>query len=194
MPPIALYSSEFDFLLRESLVWAERLKKHGKLIGFSNMPGVIHGYNHINYETDETKWFFEDEKLAFDSYVLDKPIPQYTIHYMPFYGRAEASIMMLEKAGVPYNLKVYRLDNGEWAKVKPTMPNKQVPALEFKDGTMMGQSYSMARFIGANHGFYPDGPMECYKIDSLLDALEDVLGKAATTMFTPENEREPHFE
>lgn len=69
LPPCAVFTSEFDILLRDNLVFAERLRKVGKLLALSNMPGVTHGYWVNNYDKDETKWFYEDEKKVFDTYV-----------------------------------------------------------------------------------------------------------------------------
>lgn len=136
MPPTAIFTSELDFLLRDCVNFAERLNKHGKLIGISNMPGTTHCYWGMHFETKETLGFYEDEKLAFDSYILDKPIPEYSLHYFPFYGRREAVAMMLSHAGVAF--KEVNYSDDEWTKAKPEMPNGQVPALEFKDGTMLG--------------------------------------------------------
>jgi glutathione S-transferase len=36
------------------------------------------------------------------------------------------------------------------------MPNGQLPVLELANGKKMGQSGAILRFIGMNHGYYPD--------------------------------------
>lgn len=43
-PPIAVFTSEFDFLRRDNLAFAERARKVGKLIDIEDMPGVGHGF------------------------------------------------------------------------------------------------------------------------------------------------------
>jgi hypothetical protein len=44
VPPFAVWTSEFDFYLRDNKRIAEMGKKHGKLLDISIMPGVVHGY------------------------------------------------------------------------------------------------------------------------------------------------------
>lgn len=44
VPPFAVWTSEFDFYLRDNKKIAEMGKKHGKLLDISIMPGVVHGY------------------------------------------------------------------------------------------------------------------------------------------------------
>jgi acetyl esterase/lipase len=43
-PPIAVFTSEFDFFRRDNTVFAAKAKKCGKLIDLQIMPGVTHGY------------------------------------------------------------------------------------------------------------------------------------------------------
>ena len=68
LPMMAVFTSEFDFYRRDCLKYADRLKKAGKLIDISDMPGVIHGYNGT-FDSDECKWFYEQEKQVFDMYI-----------------------------------------------------------------------------------------------------------------------------
>lgn len=71
VPPTAVWTSEFDFYKRDNLKYAQRLKAAGKLIDVSCMPGVTHGYQLTFFEprTQENKWFYEEEKMAFDAFV-----------------------------------------------------------------------------------------------------------------------------
>jgi len=49
---------------------AARGKAAGKLLDISDMPNVMHGYQCDNYGKDkETKWFYEEERMAFDKWV-----------------------------------------------------------------------------------------------------------------------------
>ena len=68
-PPTVVWTSEFDFLRRDNEIFAERLKKAGKLAEFGMMPGVTHGYHGQNMTSQENIWFHEEEKLAFKSLV-----------------------------------------------------------------------------------------------------------------------------
>lgn len=42
LPPTCVFTSEFDFLMRDSKKMADRLKKFGKLIDIFVMPGCSH--------------------------------------------------------------------------------------------------------------------------------------------------------
>jgi glutathione S-transferase len=53
------------------------------------------------------------------------------------------------------------------------MPNKKIPVLELNDGTKLGQSISILRFLGKEHGYYPKDPLEAHKADYLIDCYFD---------------------
>ena len=72
VPPFAIWTSEFDFYRRDNLKMAERGKKAGKLLDIGDMPGTQHGYQCLNYDTQEVQWFYEEEKQAFDLWVRGK--------------------------------------------------------------------------------------------------------------------------
>jgi len=69
VPPFAVFTSEFDFYRRDNLKIAERGKACNKLLDICDMPGTLHGYQMSFYDKQEVKWFFEDEKMAFDLWV-----------------------------------------------------------------------------------------------------------------------------
>lgn len=54
-PPTCIWTSEFDFLRRDNELFANRLRKVGKLVDISLMPGTMHGYQLMNYGSAETK-------------------------------------------------------------------------------------------------------------------------------------------
>lgn len=61
-PPTCVFTSEFDFLRRDNEKFADRLKKVGRLVDVSLMPGVMHGYQLMNYASVETKQCMMEEK------------------------------------------------------------------------------------------------------------------------------------
>lgn len=66
VPPFALFTSEFDFLRRDSLALAERGKKFGKLLDISNTPGALHSLmGEGMFLTEVAKQFLDDYKKAF---------------------------------------------------------------------------------------------------------------------------------
>jgi len=62
------------------------------------------------------------------------------------------------------------------------MPGKKVPVLELGDGTKIGQSVAILRFLGKKYGYYPEDPLEAHKCDYLIDCYNDkFLGIALNT-------------
>jgi len=51
IPPVVIYTSEYDFLRREALQLVEDLRKAGKYLDHHDLPGVEHGFqiNHKNW-------------------------------------------------------------------------------------------------------------------------------------------------
>lgn len=97
----------------------------------------------------------------------------YKFYYFPLYVRGEPIRMMLTHAGANWEDREISFD--KWPQLKPSMPNGQLPCLELKDGTKMGESYAIGRFIGALHGYYPTDPALAYEVDSLLEVYESLL-------------------
>ena len=53
----------------------------------------------------------------------------------------------------------------QWPKIKPSMPGKTLPVLEFPDGKKCGQTVSILRLLGRQHGYYPADPLVGYYVD-----------------------------
>merc|ERR1740138_1255673 len=53
------------------------------------------------------------------------------------------------------------------------MQGKKVPNLELSNGTKIGQSVAILRFLGKKHGYYPEDPLEAHKVDYLIDCYND---------------------
>ena len=68
LPPTAMFTSEFDFCRRDAILFAERLKKHGKLLGIQDIPGCAHGYEMIR-GVEEIKIADEEWVKAIDTWV-----------------------------------------------------------------------------------------------------------------------------
>ena len=66
-PPTVIWTSEFDFLRRDNEKFAGRLQKVGRLVDISIMPGVGHAFQTYNFFSQENKWFYEEEKMAFNT-------------------------------------------------------------------------------------------------------------------------------
>ena len=97
----------------------------------------------------------------------------YKFYYFQFYVRGEPIRMLLDHAGA--NWEDNAIAFPDWPKLKPTMPNGQMPCLELKDGTKMGESYAIGRYLGSLHGYYPQDPRLAYEVDYLLEGYESLL-------------------
>lgn len=64
-PPTVLFTAEYDFVGRDSDVFAERLKKVGRLAEYSRRPGTGHGYPQFSFKAPENILYMQEEKLAF---------------------------------------------------------------------------------------------------------------------------------
>jgi len=72
VPPFALWTSEFDFLRRDSLALAERGKKLGKLLDISDIPGVMHAHMGCSAVSQECQWLDDEQTRAFDVWIRGK--------------------------------------------------------------------------------------------------------------------------
>lgn len=105
----------------------------------------------------------------------------YTFYYFNLYVRGEPVRMLLSKGGVAFEDK--RIDFGEWPALKAGMPNGQVPALKLDDGTIMGESLCIIRYLAQTHGFYPNDPREAAIVEEGMEAYQDLIGKIYKPFF-----------
>ena len=49
----------------------------------------------------------------------------------------------------------------------------QLPLLVLDDGTVLSQSYSIARYLGKTYGYYPEDASEAYLVDNAVDGMTD---------------------
>ena len=81
--------------------------------------------------------------------------------------------MMMHHAGMQYE-EVFH-DPAKWPQEQKTMPNGVMPVMEFPNGEKMGQTCSMARWIGKMHGYHPEDPMEAWASDAWMEDHNDQL-------------------
>ena len=62
---------------------------------------------------------------------------EYKFYYFTLHGRGDPARALLNHAKIPFENIEFGFD--KWPEHKPNMPNQQVPCLELKDGTKMGQ-------------------------------------------------------
>ena len=106
----------------------------------------------------------------------------FKVHYFDAYGRGDALRMALTLAKVDFEDIRYTQESWATAKATGNFEFGQLPAIE-KDGVFYSQSFSLLRFIGKKHGFYPEDPLAAWKVDSALDSLNDLSPKVYAFLF-----------
>jgi len=118
--------------------------------------------------------------------MADPPDKSYKFYYFPLTIRAEPIRMLLNHAGAEW--RNYMISFDQWPALKPEMPGNQMPVLELKDGTRMGESQAIMRYLGSVHGYYPDDPRVAYEIDYLIEGQDALLTVIYKPMFAKTNE------
>eukprot|EP00735_Rhodelphis_limneticus_P015043 TRINITY_DN9186_c0_g1::TRINITY_DN9186_c0_g1_i1::g.12526::m.12526 TRINITY_DN9186_c0_g1::TRINITY_DN9186_c0_g1_i1::g.12526 ORF type:complete len:256 (+),score=32.77,sp/P46427/GSTP_ONCVO/29.13/1e-19,GST_C/PF00043.20/1.5e-08,GST_C/PF00043.20/3.1e+03,GST_N/PF02798.15/3.2e-05,GST_C_3/PF14497.1/0.00011,GST_N_3/PF13417.1/0.0024,GST_C_2/PF13410.1/0.025,GST_C_2/PF13410.1/4.4e+03,GST_N_2/PF13409.1/0.12,Ketoacyl-synt_C/PF02801.17/0.095 TRINITY_DN9186_c0_g1_i1:94-768(+) len=97
------------------------------------------------------------------------------VHYAAFKGRAETARLALAEAGVPFeNVNYVSLEEAK-TKLADNLTWGSIPAVEFPNGSIMVQSPSILRNIGRTFDLYPSNVYDQYKVDTVIDALEDLI-------------------
>jgi glutathione S-transferase len=110
------------------------------------------------------------------------------LYYFDIYGRAESIRFLLAHAKVEYeNVHVK-----DMAALKPSLEFGQVPMFEV-DGKHLIQSWSILRYLGRQHGYYPQDLDTAYIIDSTIDAVEDYFGAYFKFNFESNEEKKAIF-
>lgn len=111
----------------------------------------------------------------------------FKVYYFDGYGRAEQIRALL--TFIKADFEDVRLTQEDWAKLKAEGKFEfgQLPALEW-EGVIYTQSTSILRSIGHNNGLYSTDPVTMWKIDSTLDALNDLISAFYAAAFNPNEE------
>ena len=110
------------------------------------------------------------------------------LHYFDIYGRAESIRFLLAHAKAEYeNVHVK-----DMAALKPSLEFGQLPMFEV-DGKHLVQSWAILRFLGRQHGYYPQDLDTAYLIDSTIDAVEDYFGAYFKFNFESNEEKKAIF-
>ena len=109
------------------------------------------------------------------------------VHYFPGYGRAEAIRMLLAHANVPFENVNYTFAELPAAKESGNLEFGQLPVVEI-DGKFHSQSGAILRLVGSKYGYYPQDALTAYRIDSILDFINDLLNSFYKAAFAPTEE------
>jgi len=113
--------------------------------------------------------------------------PKLAIEYFDIAGRAELARAALWIGNVPF--EDIRLTREQFAENKAAgkYPFGQVPVM-WVDGEAMPQSLAMARYAGRLAGLIPEDPVQAFKMDAILDTIDDVLVTHTRTYRTTNEE------
>ncbi|CAM9153105.1 unnamed protein product, partial [Ectocarpus fasciculatus] len=91
------------------------------------------------------------------------------LYYFDIPGKAEAARLACQYAGYP--IEDVRLSREEFLAMKEAgrLPFGQVPVMDIGDGTMIGQSAAIMRYLGKKTGLYPSDDVVAALVDSIID-------------------------
>lgn len=90
-------------------------------------------------------------------------------------GRGEPIRLALIIGGIKFTDE--RLTEEEWPAVKPTTPWGTLPVLTLSCGAKIGQTRAALRYVGIKVGLYPSDTFQAALVESMIDALEDIISK-----------------
>lgn len=139
--------------------------------------------------------FFSNSYTSVPSLVISimantTPLHGCELTYFPIPGRAETTRLMLAAAGVSYNDKT--ITGKDWPTLKPTTLWGSMPFLTLANGTVIGQSRTIDRFVAQTVGFYPEDHLTAARCEQIGDALADVaktIMKVGAGLTKPELEK-----
>ena len=82
------------------------------------------------------------------------------VYYFNMMGRGECIRFLLHHAGVQFD--DIRIESKDWPALKPTMVGNSMPNIELPDGTKLGATNAIMRYLGAKYGYYPQDTIMAY--------------------------------
>lgn len=98
---------------------------------------------------------------------------KYKLTYFAAPGRAESIRACLVVAKEEF--EDIRLVGSDWSELKPKTRWGSLPTLELADGTVLGQSKNILRYVGRMTGYYPfHDPKRAAFVDEIIYVLDDI--------------------
>jgi prostaglandin-H2 D-isomerase / glutathione transferase len=114
-------------------------------------------------------------------------MPTLTLTYFDIKGgRGEPARLALKMAGIDFEDQ--RVTMQQWATIRPNMPFQALPVLHI-DGEAISQSNAINRYVGKLCGLYPQDALQALRCDEIMDVVEDITAKFATTFNMPDVEK-----
>nr|AEV23881.1 glutathione S transferase class sigma [Blattella germanica] len=96
--------------------------------------------------------------------------PSYKLTYFPVKALGEPIRFLLSYGEKDF--EDYRFQEGDWPKLKPSMPFGKTPVLEI-DGKQTHQSVAISRYLGKQFGLSGKDDWENLEIDMIVDTISD---------------------
>jgi glutathione S-transferase len=112
---------------------------------------------------------------------------QAKLYYFAGRGKGEAIRLLMAEAGISW-VEEHIRSREQWLQLRDSgvLPYLQVPLLEI-DGLKLVQSKSIVRYLARRSGLYPTDIVSCYKVDMLMDGIEDLRGTIGSALFRTED-------
>ena len=110
------------------------------------------------------------------------------LYYFDIYGRAESIRLLAAHAKLDLTNEYITGEKLGELKAAGLLEFGQVPMLEV-DGKHLVQSWSILRYLGRQHGYYPNDAEVAWKIDSTIDACEDYVTNYFKYQFEKDEEK-----
>jgi glutathione S-transferase len=110
------------------------------------------------------------------------------LYYFDIYGRAESIRFLAAHAKLELTNEIINGEKLGEMKAAGLLEFGQVPMLEV-DGKHLVQSWAILRYLGRQHGYYPQDAEVAWRIDSTIDACEDYLNNYFKFQFEKDEEK-----
>ncbi|GAB9468300.1 hypothetical protein Gpo141_00005619 [Globisporangium polare] len=95
-------------------------------------------------------------------------------------GRAELTRLLFAFGGIAFEDE--RINHGDLAALKPSLPLGQLPVLQV-DGATYAQSMAIARYAAKLAGLYPADAVDALRADMISETLNDLRGVYSAIMY-----------
>ncbi|XP_060071033.1 S-crystallin SL11-like [Ylistrum balloti] len=116
------------------------------------------------------------------------PRKPWKLTYFNGRGRAESIRIVLTEAGIPF--EDIRVSKKEWTAMKDSTPTHTLPILEIDNGIVLSQSTAILIFLGSQLNMYSKDIMEMYRIDLIMNMMDDLIDKVLVPALT---EKDPNL-
>ncbi|KAH3735807.1 hypothetical protein DPMN_042365 [Dreissena polymorpha] len=113
---------------------------------------------------------------------------KYELTYFNGRGRAEVCRLLFATAGQPYTDT--RIEQAEWPKLKPKMPQQTIPVLKIDGKTQVSQSLVIARYLAREFKMDGGSSLQALFVDEFVCTALDLFENYAKAAFSPNMEED----